>query len=96
MRISLRASTNWASTPRTKPKPSQPMTQEEFQLICAALKIEDNGTAGELFGLNWRTCQRYWYGELQVSGPLARLLRLAVHHNSSHADLKRLGKSIVP
>lgn len=94
MRISTRASKNWASTPRVKPPVHKPMTQEEFQALCHALKIEDNGTAAELFDLNWRTCQRYWYGELQVPGPLARLLRLAAACEASHAQLRQLAKPV--
>ena len=96
MRISIRASKNWASTPRTKPKPVPPMTKDEFHALCAKLKIGDNETAAELLGPSWRTCQRYWYGELPIPPVLARLLRAAVVHGLSHTDLRVLAKSIVP
>jgi hypothetical protein len=90
MRLSLRATTNWASTPRIKFKAPPPMTRNEFRELCTALHIDDNGTAAELLGPSWRTCQRYWYGELPPSDPIARLLRLAVRHKLSHDDLRAL------
>jgi len=96
MRISTRASKNWASTPTTRPKPTTPMSTDEFKAICAQLKIDDNGTAAELFGLNWRTCQRYHYGELPVPNPTARLLRLASACEATHAQLRRLARPIAP
>jgi len=90
MRISLRATKNWASTPATKAKPVKPMSNTEFRHICAHLDIADNETAAELFGVSWRTCQRYWYGEIDPPEPLARLLRAAIRHKFTHADLRKL------
>ena len=95
MRISIRATKNWASTPQVKAKPHTVMRNGEFKSLCAALKIADNATAAELFGLSWRTCQRYWYDELAIPGPLARLLRAAVRHNLTQAELRSLAKPIV-
>jgi len=93
MRISLRATKNWASSPskRLRPKPLPPdMTMAEFRSLCAQLKINDNETAAELLGPGWRTCQRYWYGEIAPSPPLARLLRLAAMLDVTHAQLRKL------
>jgi hypothetical protein len=95
MRISLRGTKNWASTP-TKKIPAQPkMTNQEFRSLCAQLGIRDNATAAELLGPSWRTCQRYWYDEVAVPAPLARLLRLAVRLKLSHLDLRKSGARIV-
>jgi hypothetical protein len=98
MRLSLRASKNWASTPpkRTSVAPRrQPMTTAEFRSLCAQLDINDNETASELLGPSWRTCQRYWYGELDPPESFARFLRLAAKQKVSHADLRALISSPV-
>ena len=51
MRLSLRATKNWASTPpKRKTKPPAPMDKVEFRYLCAVLKIVDNETAAELLG----------------------------------------------
>jgi hypothetical protein len=98
MRISLRATKNWASTPPTRPNPKArtPMTRDEFQALCTKLKINDNETASLLLGPSWRTCQRYWYGELAPPEPLARLLRLAARHNLDHKALQEVSISTAP
>jgi len=95
MRISLRASKNWASTPQTKAKPIKPMSNAEFRDLCARLKIVDNETAADLLGISWRTAQRYWYDEIHPPEPLARLLRAAARHKLSHTDLRKLTRPIV-
>jgi len=92
MRISLRATKNWASTPSTKAKPQPIMSNEEFKSLCAQLKINDNGTAAELLGPTWRTCQRYWYDELSPPPALARLLRLAAQLDLTHDQLRKLSR----
>jgi len=91
MRISLRATKNWASTPAKKTKILHPpMTKEEFRSLCLQLKITDNETAEELLGPSWRSCQRYWYGELAPPETLARLLRLAAQTGATHAQLRKI------
>jgi hypothetical protein len=67
-----------------------PRTTVEFRSICQRLQINDNVTAAELFGLSWRSCQRYHYGELDIPGPLARFLRLAARHKLSHDEMRDL------
>lgn len=96
MRISLRATKNWASTPTTKIKPAPDMSNAEFRSLCAQLGIKDNGTAAELLGPSWRTCQRYWYDEIAASPPLARLLRLAAGLKLTHAQLRKLSAPTTP
>ena len=93
MRISRGGTKNWASTPTKPPKAQPKMSNKEFRSVCAQLGIKDNETASELLGPNWRTCQRYWYDEVGVPAPLARLLRLAVRLNLNHLQLR---KSAVP
>lgn len=88
MRLSKRGTTNWATTFQTKTADNAPMSRDEFRRLCTTLAINDSRTAGELFGLSWRTCQRYWYDDLAVPGPLARLLRLAVKYHSTHDELR--------
>jgi hypothetical protein len=95
MRRSLRATKNWASTPDKPPKPQPKMSNKEFRSICAQLGLRDNATASELLGPNWRTCQRYWYDEVAVPNPLARLLRLAVRLKLSHLDLRKAAVPLV-
>jgi len=93
MRISIRATKNWASTPPKRLHPKRPppdMDMAEFRSLCVQLKINDNETAAELLGPGWRTCQRYWYGEIAPSPPLARLLRLAAQIGATHAQLRAL------
>jgi hypothetical protein len=92
MRLSLRATKNWASTPAKIPRPPAPMPNKEFRGMCAQLNITDNETAADLFGVGWRTAQRYWYDETSVPEPLARLIRAAVRHKWSHAELRKLAK----
>ena len=88
IRLSKKGSSlNWASSPSINVKDRRPMTAKEFNAACATLGIGDHVTAARLFGLSWRTCQRYHYDELSVPGPLARLLRLAIKHKLSQKDL---------
>jgi hypothetical protein len=89
MRLSLRATKNWASTPRKPSKPKPQMTKAEFRSLCAQLMINDNETAAELLGPGWRMCQRYWYGEVLPPPSTARLLRLAVQCKLTHEQLRR-------
>ena len=96
MRLSLRATKNWASTPpKRKTKPPAPMDKVEFRYLCAVLKIVDNETAEELLGPSWRSCQRYWYGELSPPDTLARLLRLAAQTSQTHDQLRKLVHPVV-
>jgi hypothetical protein len=88
MRLSKRGTVNWATTFQTTTPDNVPMSRDEFRHLCATLAINDSRTAGELFGLSWRTCQRYWYDDLAVPGPLARLLRLAAKHDTTHDELR--------
>jgi hypothetical protein len=92
MRLSLRGTKNWASTPpkHKRVEPGPPMSNAEFRRLCTQLKINDNETAAELFGISWRTCQRYWYDEISAPEPLARLLRLAASRKLGHDDLRML------
>lgn len=90
MRLSLKQTRSWASNPSEAVVDKRPMSTEEFQTLCYDLKIYDNVTAARLFGLSWRTCQRYHYGEQEIPGPLARLIRLAVKHNMTHKQLLAL------
>ena len=90
MRLSKKATASWASSPQVSIPDANPMTKEEFQFLCTKLGIDDNVTASELFGLSWRNCQRYWYGETDTPGPLARLLRLAYRHKLTHAGFRAL------
>jgi hypothetical protein len=93
MRLSKRGSSlNWASSSPTLKHDTIPMPNAEFRQLCLELDIKNNVLAGELFGLSWRNCQRYWYGELAVPGPLARLLRLAAAQHLSHDDLRQLAR----
>lgn len=80
----------WASSPGTAVEVKRPMKPEEFRRLCSDLKIKDCVTAGHLFGVSWRTAQRYYYEEIEVPGPLARLLRLAKRRKLSHKDLLAL------
>lgn len=91
MRLSTKQTRSWASVgvPPDMSDP-HPMDQHEFQKLCAALHIKDCVTAGTLFGISWRSCQRYYYGEQLVPPPLARLLRLANKHKMSHKELLAL------
>lgn len=91
IRLSKKGSTvNWASSPQVIIKDKRPMKPKEFVELCTKLKIDDCVTAGELFGLSWRTVQRYWYGEMDVPGPLARLLRLMAKKKITHKELLAL------
>jgi len=90
MRLSLRGSKNWASTPARNIPTPKPISKTEFRRLCTKLAINDNETAAELFGISWRTAQRYWYGESAVPEPLARLLRAAIRHRWGHDDLRQL------
>ena len=93
VRLSKGITLNWGTSFKD-PTPITPvMTAEEFRHLCAELKITDSQQAAELFGLSWRTCQRYWYGELQVPQPLARLVRLAAAQKLSHKAFKALGRT---
>jgi len=96
MRTSRRGTTiSWASSPQESIPDQWPMSKEEFHLACTDLGIKDGGTAGEVFGLSARTCQRYWYGELTIPGPLARLLRFAVRQEVTVKDMRKLSRPIV-
>ena len=88
MRLSKRGTLNWATSIHIAMPDQWPMSTEEFQKLCAKSDITNSKIAAELFGLSPRTCQRYWYGELDVPGPLARLLRLAVKYHCTHDDLR--------
>jgi hypothetical protein len=70
------------------------MEQEEFQHACLTLKITNAIDAAQLFGLSWRTCQRYWYCELEVPGPLARLLRVMVRQKIDTKSLRKLSSPL--
>lgn len=97
MRVSRRGGTvNWATSFSKTVPDAGPMGTDEFKNLCARLLIEDSFTAAELFGLSWRTCQRYWYGKLSVTPPLARLLRLAAGLKMTHAQLRRLARPKTP
>jgi len=88
VRVSLRGgTTNWATSFKTVARDKHPMSKQEFQTLCIQLKIGDAMTAASLFGLSWRTCQRYWYGDLKVPGPLARLLRISAQNSLSHTAI---------
>ena len=80
MRLSKRGTLNWATTFKGTTADYAPMGKDEFQILCLKLQITDSLMAAKAFGLSWRTCQRYWYGTLNIPGPLARLLRLAVEY----------------
>ena len=80
----------WASSPGTAVEDKAPMGVEEFRKTCRTLKINDCVTAGRIFGVSWRTAQRYYYEEIEVPGPLARLLRLAKRRKLKHKDLLAL------
>lgn len=91
IRLSKKGGTlNWTSSPGVAVTDPRPMSAKEFQRLCRSLRINDSLTAARLFGLSWRTCQRYYYDELPVPGPLARLLRLAKAKKLSHKDLLAL------
>jgi len=90
MRLSTKQTRSWASAPQHAMSDPHPMTSAEFQELCAKLKINDCVTAGTLFGISWRSCQRYYYDEQPVPAPLARLLRLAVKHKMTHKELLAL------
>jgi hypothetical protein len=91
VRISKKAPTHtWASSPGILAKDPRPMRVAEFRAVCKSLKINDCVTAARLFGVSWRTAQRYWYKEIEVPGPLARLLRLAKKQKLTHKDLLAL------
>ena len=91
MRLSRRGGTiSWATTFKTTVPDEHPMEQEEFQRACRTLKITNSADAAVLFGMSWRTCQRYWYGKLDVPGPLARLLRVAVRQKIDTKALRKL------
>lgn len=89
-RISRGGTVSWATSPKAIPLDKHPMDKDEFRRLCILLAIKDGGTAGALFGLSGRTCQRYWYGELPPPATLARLLRLAASLKLSHAQLRKL------
>jgi hypothetical protein len=90
IRLSKKSTRNWASSPQVSTPDRKPMSQKQFQAACEVLGIDDNVTAAKAFGLSWRTCQRYWYGEIEVPGPLARLLRLAIRLKMTHEDFLTL------
>lgn len=90
MRLSTKHTDSWASNPRQTVKDTRPMSTEEFQTLCYDLGLHNNLLAAKTFGTSWRTAQRYWYGEQDVPGPLARLLRLAVAKNLTYKDLLAL------
>jgi DNA-binding transcriptional regulator YiaG len=94
MRLSKRHTVNWTTTFETTTPDTAPMSQAEFKQLCKLLKITDSEMAAKLFGLSWRTCQRYWYGDMAPPGPLARLLRIAVRHDFGHDQFTR--KSVRP
>jgi hypothetical protein len=66
------------------------MTEIEFRVLCATLRIDGNEIFADLFGISWRTAQRYWYGEIHPPEPLARLLRLCANLKLSHAKIREL------
>jgi len=90
VRISKKGSLGWSSSPGIATPDQHPMKVEEFRAICKRLQINDCVTAARLFGISWRTAQRYWYKEIEVPGPLARLLRLAKKRKMSHKELLAL------
>jgi hypothetical protein len=96
VRLSKKGGLSWSSSSRVVITDEYPMANTEFQQICKHLAINDPVTAAQLFGLSWRTCQRYWYGELVIPGPLARLLRVIVHSGISVAKLRAFSAPIVP
>jgi len=96
MRISMGGTKNWASTPTRKIPQAPDMANAEFRSLCVQLRINDNATAAELFGISWRTCQRYWYDEVAPPPSLARLLRLAAQLSLTHAQLRKLSQPITP
>lgn len=87
MRLSKKSTISWATAFAHNVPDRAPMRQAEFKQLCGEMDINDSATAAELFGLSWRTCQRYWYGETDIPGPLARLLRLA---SMTNTDLRKL------
>jgi len=76
MRLSKKHTVNWATSFTEATPDLAPMAPAEFRRLTAKLGIGDSLTAAKTFGLSWRTCQRYHYGDLAIPGPLARLLRL--------------------
>lgn len=90
VRISKKVTRTWASSPQISITDRRLMKAAEFQRLCTDMGITDCIKGGEAFGLSWRTVQRYWYGELPVPGPLARLLRLAKRQNLTHKELLAL------
>jgi hypothetical protein len=95
MRISRRGGTiSWATTFKVTVADDAPMSKEEFQHLCRVLKITNSEDAAVLFGLSWRTCQRYWYGDLDVPGPLARLLRIAVQQKLTTKEMRKLSRPL--
>jgi hypothetical protein len=75
MRLSKKATLNWNTTFTANAVDDAPMDYIEFQQLCVRLHINDAMTAAKFFGLSWRTCQRYHFGNLPIPGPVARLLR---------------------
>lgn len=95
MRISRRGVTvSWATTFKVTVADAVPMSKEEFQHLCKTLKITNSADAAVLFGMSWRTCQRYWYGKLDVPGPLARLLRVMVRQKIDTKSLRKLSAAL--
>jgi len=87
MRLSKKHTVNWATSfTEATPDPA-PMAPAEFRQLVDLLDINDSLTAAKIFGLSWRTCQRYHYGDLAIPGPLARLLRAAVAHGLTQQDI---------
>jgi len=96
MRLSKRHTISWATTSKVNTPDPFPMSQEEFQFLCTQLHINDAVTASEMFGVNWRTAQRYWYGKLPPPPPLARLLRLAYHCDLDLDNMRDLSPISTP
>jgi hypothetical protein len=97
MRLSKKGDTaSWASSPKTNVVDVDLMSRDEFRQLCADLGINDCLDAAELFGLSWRTCQRYHYGDLDVPGPLARLLRMTHAHPRGIDALRKLPSRRAP
>ena len=90
VRRSTKQTVSWASSTGQAIPDRRPMSVREFRRLCEQLEIEDCVTAAKAFGLSWRNCQRYYYEETPVPGPLARLLRLAIKTNTSLKDLRAL------
>lgn len=93
-RVSRGVTVNWSTTFQVSTPDEYPMEQDEFQHACRTLKIGNAADAAVLFGLSWRTCQRYWYGELGVPGPLARLLRVIVRQKIDTKSLRKLSPAL--